>query len=64
MTFSANISLVLPELVLGVSALVLLVWGAFSKKTTPVFTGASVLALLKQLVPDAITAIENFHVRI
>ncbi|PVM83076.1 NADH-quinone oxidoreductase subunit NuoN [Caulobacter endophyticus] len=54
MTFSANISLVLPELVLGVSALLLLVWGAFSKKTTPVFTGASVLALLAAAVLAAI----------
>jgi NADH-quinone oxidoreductase subunit N len=46
MTFAANFSLVLPEVFLGVSALVLLVWGAFQGKTSPVFTGASVLVLL------------------
>lgn len=46
MTFAANFSLVLPEVILGASALVLLVWGAFQGKTTPLFTGAAVLALL------------------
>jgi NADH-quinone oxidoreductase subunit N len=46
MTFAANFSLVLPEVILGASALVLLVWGAFQGKVTPLFTGAAVLALL------------------
>jgi NADH-quinone oxidoreductase subunit N len=46
MTFAANFSLVLPEVVLGASALMLLVWGAFQGKTSPLFTGAAVLALL------------------
>ncbi|KRA65105.1 NADH-quinone oxidoreductase subunit N [Caulobacter sp. Root655] len=46
MTFAANFSLVLPEVILGASALVLLVWGAFHGKVTPLFTGAAVLALL------------------
>ncbi|MBO9558102.1 MAG: NADH-quinone oxidoreductase subunit NuoN [Caulobacter sp.] len=46
MTFAANFSLVLPEVILGLSALVLLVWGAFSGKVSPIFNGAAVLALL------------------
>ncbi|CAN5386624.1 NADH-quinone oxidoreductase subunit NuoN [soil metagenome] len=50
MTFAANFSLVLPEVILGVSALVLLVWGAFQGKTTPLFTGAAVLALFAAAV--------------
>jgi NADH-quinone oxidoreductase subunit N len=50
MTFAANFSLVLPEAILGASALVLLVWGAFHGKVTPLFTGAAVLALLAAAV--------------
>ena len=46
MTCAANFSLVLPEVILGASALVLLVWGAFHGTVTPLFTGAAVLALL------------------
>jgi NADH-quinone oxidoreductase subunit N len=46
MTFSANLSLVLPEAILAGSALVLLVWGAFQGKVTPLFTLASVAALI------------------
>lgn len=46
MTFAANFSLVLPEAFLAVSALVLLVWGAFQGKTSPVFTGVSALVLV------------------
>ena len=46
MTFSANLSLVLPEAILAASALVLLVWGAFQGKATPLFTLASVAALI------------------
>jgi len=46
MTFSANLSLVLPEVILAGSALALLVWGAFQGKASPAFTLASVLALL------------------
>ena len=36
MTFSANFSLVLPEIVLAIAALVLLVAGAFRGKVGPV----------------------------
>ncbi|MBO9709361.1 MAG: NADH-quinone oxidoreductase subunit NuoN [Caulobacter sp.] len=54
MTFAANFSLVIPEFILGVSALVLLVWGAFQGKTSPAFTGAAVLALLAAAVATVI----------
>ncbi|WP_426030258.1 NADH-quinone oxidoreductase subunit NuoN [Caulobacter sp. DWP3-1-3b2] len=54
MTFADNFSLVLPEVILGVSALVLLVWGAFQGKTTPLFTSAAVLALLAAAVASVV----------
>ena len=41
MTFSANFSLVLPEIVLAIAALVLLVAGAFRGKVGPIFTLAA-----------------------
>ncbi len=50
MTLSANLSLILPEVILAVSALVLLAWGAFQGKTSPAFTLASVVALLAAAV--------------
>jgi NADH-quinone oxidoreductase subunit N len=45
MTFSANLGLALPELILAGSALALLVWGAFHSKPGPLFTLASIAAL-------------------
>lgn len=57
MTFSANLSLILPEVILAVSALVLLVWGAFQGRTSAVFTLASVAAL----VAAALAAVVGPH---
>ena len=48
----AELSLALPDLILAVSALVLLVWGAFAGKGGPLFTVVSVLALC----PASVTA--------
>ena len=53
MTFSANFSLVLPEIVLAIAALVLLVAGAFRGKVGPIFTLAAVAALLAAAVHEA-----------
>ena len=46
MTFSANFSLVLPEVVLAIAALVLLVAGAFRGKVGAIFTLAAVASLV------------------
>ncbi len=46
MSFSHDLSLTIPELILAISAMLLLVWGAFQPKTGSVFTAASVLALV------------------
>jgi NADH-quinone oxidoreductase subunit N len=54
MTFSANLSLVLPEAILAASALVLLVWGAFQGKVTPAFTLASIAALIAAAVASVL----------
>lgn len=46
MNFSADLSLAFPQLILGVGALVLLVWGAFAPRATTAVAGAAVVALL------------------
>lgn len=46
MTFSANFSLVLPEVVLAIAALVLLVAGTFRGKVGAIFTLAAVASLI------------------
>ncbi|CAN7353592.1 NADH-quinone oxidoreductase subunit NuoN [Phenylobacterium sp. LjRoot219] len=46
MNFSADLSLAFPQLILGVGALVLLVWGAFAPRSTTAVAGAAVVALL------------------
>jgi NADH-quinone oxidoreductase subunit N len=53
MTFSANLGLALPEAILAASALILLVFGAFSPKQTGVVAGLGVLALLGAAVAAA-----------
>jgi NADH-quinone oxidoreductase subunit N len=45
MDLSRDAMLALPELILAGASLVLLIWGAFARKTGPVFTLAAVLAL-------------------
>ena len=50
---STELSLAIPELILGASALVLLVWGAFAGKGGPVFTAVSVAALIAAAVAAA-----------
>jgi NADH-quinone oxidoreductase subunit N len=45
MELTRNALLALPELILTGAALILLVWGAFVKKTGPVFTLAAIVAL-------------------
>ena len=45
MSLSADAMLALPELILAGSAMALLVWGAFARKTGPVFVLAAVVAL-------------------
>lgn len=46
MNFSADLSLAFPQLILGVGALLLLVWGAFAPRATTMLAGAAVVALL------------------
>ncbi|MDB5431947.1 MAG: proton-translocating NADH-quinone oxidoreductase, chain [Caulobacter sp.] len=46
MTLQSNLLIALPELILAVSALLLLVLGAAAKRASPIFTAASVAALL------------------
>jgi NADH-quinone oxidoreductase subunit N len=53
MTFSANLGLAMPELILAGSAMVLLVWGAFQPKTGMVFTLASIAALAAAAIAAA-----------
>ena len=52
MSFDAMLAL--PELILAGSALLLLLWGAYAKKTGPVFVHAAVLALVAAAVAAAI----------
>ncbi len=42
---NSTILLASPEIILGLSALILLVWGAFAGRATPLFTVASIAAL-------------------
>jgi len=51
---SSDIYLVIPELILAGSALLLLVWGAFQGRSTAVFNGAAVLALVAAAVAAAV----------
>ncbi len=53
MTFSADLSLAIPELILAVGALVLLVGGAFSPRSTFAVSAAAVVALLGAAVATA-----------
>ena len=46
MTFSADLGLAIPELILAGGALLLLVLGAFSPKSAPLIGWAGVLVLL------------------
>lgn len=50
---SSDILLVLPELILGVSALALLVWGAWQGRSSTLFSIASVLVLVAAAVASA-----------
>ena len=59
MTFSAHFTLVLPEIVLAIAALVLLVAGAFRGKVGAIFTLAAVAAL----IAAAATAVLGPHGR-
>ncbi|MGH6957026.1 MAG: NADH-quinone oxidoreductase subunit NuoN [Caulobacteraceae bacterium] len=45
MSLSANVVIALPELILACASLVLLLWGAYARRTGPVFTLAAVVAL-------------------
>jgi NADH-quinone oxidoreductase subunit N len=53
MTFSKDLGLALPELILACSAMLLLLWGAFRPKTGPVFTLAAMAALAAAAVAAA-----------
>src|SRR5665213_4543024 len=53
MSFSADLAVAHPELILGVGALVLLVWGAFAPKMTMVIGWAAVLVLIGAAVAAA-----------
>jgi NADH-quinone oxidoreductase subunit N len=46
MTFSADLGLAFPQLILAAAALLLLVWGAFAPRATTAVCGAAVVALL------------------
>ena len=46
MSSQSIVSLALPELILGISALVLLVWGAFRGRADPALLIAAFVALL------------------
>ena len=54
MTFPQNFALALPEAILAVSALVLLVWGAFQGKASLAFVTASAAALVAAAVAAAV----------
>src|SRR3954454_3460789 len=53
MNLSADLSLAVPQLILAVSALVLLVAGAFSPRSTMAIGGAGVVALLAAAIAAA-----------
>jgi len=54
MDLTTDLRFALPELILAASSLVLLLWGAFQKKTGPIFTLAAVLALAAAAVAAAV----------
>ncbi len=54
MTFPQNFALILPEAILAISALVLLIWGAFQGKATMAFVTASAAALVAAAVAAAV----------
>ena len=54
MTFPQNLALALPEAILAVSALVLLIWGAFQGKANTAFVVASAAALVAAAVAAAV----------
>jgi NADH-quinone oxidoreductase subunit N len=54
MSSQSIVSLALPELILGISALVLLVWGAFRGRADPAFLVAAFVALLAAAVATAV----------
>ena len=54
MSSQSVVSLALPELILGCSALVLLVWGAFRGRADPAFLVAAFVALLAAAVATAV----------
>ena len=47
MDLSADARLAIPELILAGSAMVLLLWGAYARKTGPVFVLAAMAALAR-----------------
>src|SRR4051812_33229727 len=53
MNFSADLAVAYPELILGIGALALLVWGAFAPKTQTAIGWAAVLVLLGAAVVAA-----------
>jgi len=53
MTFSADLSLAFPQLILAAGALLLLVWGAFAPRATTALCAAAVVALLGAAVAAA-----------
>ena len=61
MTFSANFSLVLPEVVLAIAALVLLVAGAFRGKVGGIFTLAAVASLVAAAAGWALVLAKDTH---
>lgn len=54
MTFPQNFALILPEAILAISALVLLIWGAFQGKATMAFVTASAAALVAAAIAAAV----------
>ncbi|HTX49846.1 MAG TPA: proton-conducting transporter membrane subunit, partial [Caulobacteraceae bacterium] len=54
MDLTNDVRFALPELILAGASLVLLLWGAFQKKTGPLFTFAAVLALAVAAVAAAV----------
>ena len=54
MNLHVDAMLALPEIILAGSALLLLVWGAYARRTGPVFVHAAVLALLAAAVAAAV----------
>jgi NADH-quinone oxidoreductase subunit N len=53
MSFSADLAVAYPELILAIGALVLLVWGAFAPKMSPMIGAVAVLVLIGAAVAAA-----------